>query len=274
MQPLKASNNISGPGVGIKLARAQRHLQELEDAVRAHLEAKPFLVTRHEEPDGSLLYRLRIRSEVPAEWGAIVGDVVHNIRAALDLLAWQFVIASGAQPTVDTAFPITRHRSNFEKTLRRTLSGASEPVRRFVRRLRPYPGGHSILVQLHALDIIDKHRVILVVGAAYKNVALPMRLRVPWQEEPIEIPPFAINPAHRQFPLRDGAQLFRVSPQARSAQLHDEPQFTFEICLGDTDEVQGKPLPSTLASMLAHVQRIVAVAQRFLLRPDERRRSP
>jgi hypothetical protein len=37
---------------------------------------------------------------VPAveEWGPIIGDVVHNLRSALDHLVWQLTIANGHTP--------------------------------------------------------------------------------------------------------------------------------------------------------------------------------
>jgi hypothetical protein len=87
-------------------------------------------------------------------------------------------------------------------------------------------------VQLHSLDIVDKHQVIFVVGTAHKNIVLSLQMQVPGQQEVVSFPPFALNPADRQFPLVDGAELYRVKAAAKSGPGHGEPQFTFELCFG------------------------------------------
>lgn len=45
-------------------------------------------------------------AEVPLTFSAIIGDVLYDLRSALDHLAWQLVIANGGTPNRDTAFPI------------------------------------------------------------------------------------------------------------------------------------------------------------------------
>jgi hypothetical protein len=252
-------------GAQLKLARATRHLDELRDVVRKYLDSGPYRVLRREDDSGDLVYSLQIVEAIPAEWGAVVGDAVHNLRSALDLLAWQLVKSGGVQPTKVTFFPISRTSTDFEHALKRCLRGAPPSALRFVRRLRPYSGGNDKLVRLHTLDIVDKHRVILIVGAAHRNVVLNFRMPVPWQQDPIQFPPLPIRPADRQFPLCDGAELYRVKATARSSEICDEPRFTFEFCLGDEGNVRGLPLVETLELMQKHVSRVLGIADRFLL---------
>jgi len=252
-------------GSRLKLQRATSHLQELDQAVAAYIASKPFRVQMSEDASEDLVYTVRIAAPVPSEWAAIIGDIVHNVRSSLDLLANQLVATSGGAPDTNTRFPISRDQTALGASLSSALQGASPAIARFVNRLHPYKGGNALLAQLHALDIVDKHRIILVVGAAHRNVVLRMQMSVPWQAEPIVSPPLALKPADRQFPLGDGDEVFRVKAQAKSTGPLPEPQFTFELCFGEPTEVSGLPLLPTLRSMHEHVSRIVDIADRFLI---------
>jgi hypothetical protein len=47
------------------------------------------------------------------EIGVIAGDAVHNLRSALDHLAWQLALLNTAKPHPRTQFPIARSESEF-----------------------------------------------------------------------------------------------------------------------------------------------------------------
>jgi hypothetical protein len=251
--------SLEGPR--IKLARAGRHIAELSESARQYLAAKPFSIHSTEEQNGDLVWRIRIDQPIPLEWSAIVGDAVHNIRSALDLLAWQLVEVNGGQPSRDTCFPIGQAPTpQFAAILIRSLQGSSPKALRLVQRLRPYVGGNQMLDQLHSLDIIDKHRLVLVVGAANKQLVIKFKMKVPWAEKAIEAPPIALTPADRQFPLEDGEEVFRVCAAARSSEPHSEHEVVFELAFGDTNEVRGHGLVPALQSMHSYVSRIVDIS--------------
>lgn len=253
-------------GPRIKLARAARHLDELNAVASQYLQGKPYSIESVEESNGDSVWRLSINQPVPLEWSAIVGDAVHNMRAALDLVVWQLVEANGNLPSRDTCFPIASGPgAQFEQALCRSLLGADDQAVKLVRRLKPYAGGNHTLSRLHALDIVDKHRLVLVVGAANKQLVIKMRIRVPWEEQPVEFPPIGLEPADRQFPLTHGEEVFRVCAAARSSDVLSEHAVVFELAFGDVNEVQGHPLIPTLQSMHRHVSRIIDVIGKHLL---------
>jgi hypothetical protein len=234
-------------------------MQELETSARDYLASAPFTLLPAEDPNGDLVWRARISRPVPLEWSAIVGDAVHNLRSALDLLAWQLVEVNGVQPSRDTSFPISQSTAGlYEQTLQRALRGAPPKAVRLIRCLRPFGGGNIILGQLRALDITDKHRLVLIVGAAHKHLVIKAKMKVAWQDAPVEFPPLALNPADRQFPLQDGAEVFRICAAARSDAL-SEHNIVFELAFGDVAEVKGLPLVETLQSMHGYVTRIVKI---------------
>jgi hypothetical protein len=257
-------SHLQGPR--IKLARAGRHIAELNELAGSYLNAKPFSLRKTAESNGDLVWRVSIDRQVPIEWSAIVGDAVHNMRSALDLLAWQLVEANSNQPSRDTCFPIAGGTGiQFEQVLRRALLGLSDQAIKFVRRLRLYSGGNQTLSQLHALDIVDKHRLVLVVGAANKQPVLKMKMKVPWADKPVEFPPLGLNPADRQFPLENGEEVFRVCAAARSSDMLSEHAIAFELAFGDTTEVRGHPLIPTLHAMHKYVLRICDIVEARLL---------
>ena len=222
-------------GARIKLERANRHIAELVAAATHFLSTAPFYLQPQDAENGDLITIVRIRSHVPPAWAAIVGDAVHNMRSALDLVAWQAVEAAGGRPGRDTCFPIgVASRTKNVEAIRRNLAGAALKAMKFARRLRPYKGGNDKLTQLHALDVVDKHRLILVVGAATNHVVLKLRVKFSWQVAPMDVPPVALTPADRQFPLDDGVEVFRISKAARdsgaTSQLTND--VVFELAFG------------------------------------------
>lgn len=251
----------STEGPRLKLARANQHIAELRDAAAHFLATQPFALYSTEEANGDLVWRVRINRQVPLEWSAIVGDAVHNIRSALDLLVWQLVEIGGGNPSRDTCFPITTSpAATFSAAVKRSMAGAAPLAMRFVERIRPFAGGNQVLARLHALDVIDKHRLVLVVGVANKQLIVKFKIKVPWSDKVVEAPPIGLSPADRQFPLQTDEEVFRVCAAARLGDSHSEHAIVFELAFGDANELSGHPLVPTLEAMHAHVTRIVDIA--------------
>lgn len=74
--------------------------------------------------------------------------------------------------------------------------------------------------------------------------------------DPSEIPslPIALNPADKQWPLNDGAEIYRVMDAARSSHRDEDVQFTFGIAFGEGEVVQGEPLIPTLHQLVNSVE--------------------
>jgi hypothetical protein len=92
----------------LKLNRAAKHLNELEIAVPAYLEQKPVGIIVEPFPGMEMSYDsrawiARIRKPVPFELAPIIGDVVHNLRTSLDLLACDLVRLAGKSTLGDVS---------------------------------------------------------------------------------------------------------------------------------------------------------------------------
>ncbi len=147
-------------GIRAKIARA-RQLQAL--LVK---EAQPWIAslanTIAVKPDrstGKHLVLIPQPPQAPAEWSVIFGEMLHDLRSALDHLAWQLVLLNKQRPTYSTQFPILSKPNDemFDAQLR----GVSEDNIAAIRSLQPYAAETrrpTHLEVLATLSNMDKHR--------------------------------------------------------------------------------------------------------------------
>ena len=119
------------------------------------------------------IYRVKRAGPQDPTWSAIIGDCVHNLRAALDHLAWQLVLASGNRPDLTTQFPIRTSRCRWnprtrcpEPTPLKVGGGVSREIMEVIESIQPYHGGDTgrRLKMLNSLDVVDKHHTLVVVA--------------------------------------------------------------------------------------------------------------
>src|SRR4029077_7701458 len=87
-------------GVNLKIERAKLHLGNLESEIKQFLARKPFQIITEDEPaTGDLVYKIQIAEPIPMALSTIIGDIIHNLRSALDHLAWHLVVINNGAPT-------------------------------------------------------------------------------------------------------------------------------------------------------------------------------
>src|SRR5437870_1326822 len=88
----------------MKLIRADEHLEALNDAVEAFLAIHPYeVVTEKDIPARTYRAKLIHRHPPPGRLLMIIGDVLYNLRSALDHIAW---CLAGQRADMRTEFPI------------------------------------------------------------------------------------------------------------------------------------------------------------------------
>src|SRR5579871_3852534 len=96
--------------IKLKTQRAKDHIRDLDTAIQAFRDSDPYGFRVEDDlQTGDQVHRIQIRSETPEHFALLIGDAVHNLRTALDHLAWQLVLANGQVPTSGpggTQFPI------------------------------------------------------------------------------------------------------------------------------------------------------------------------
>jgi hypothetical protein len=90
------------------------------------------------EGNGDWVVRARIREGPPARWGAIAGDAIHNLRAALDIM-WRLAMypRGGGQADRRTEFRIYDTEKEFEASQRNAIKRGRKPAVELYRSLKP-----------------------------------------------------------------------------------------------------------------------------------------
>jgi hypothetical protein len=151
----------------VKVERAKENLKEFDRIAETFRDKNHTIVVAHGHgkfsysagPPDTRTYPVR-----SFELFAVAGDIVNNLRSALDHLAWQLVEANGSIPSKHTAFPITTDAKTYEEAKARKVQGMSTDAVRLIDSLKPYQGGNDALWRLHEICNIDKHQTIVAVG--------------------------------------------------------------------------------------------------------------
>src|SRR4051812_23343713 len=99
----QASNvlpSISFEASRLKIQRARDHMAELERAISRFVDLQPvqFVTKESGTEAGYVDWELVATAEYPIYLAAILGDAIHNLRSALDLLATDLVRLNGQSP--------------------------------------------------------------------------------------------------------------------------------------------------------------------------------
>lgn len=131
--------------VHLKLIRAQEHLNALKTEIAVFREIQPYAVIEDRDSDpNALIVSIRAQQNPNARWSIILGDFVHNLRSALDLLANQLVRAAGNTPVETgpsskrTQFPILdERRGKVGEWKPKIYGGVSDVATALIDELQP-----------------------------------------------------------------------------------------------------------------------------------------
>jgi hypothetical protein len=171
--------------VDLKLARADFQVRTICDQISAWT-SKNLISARCELREERLGFRLILEDFVEPppldDWGLFMGECVHNLRSALDNLAFALSRLRCDPPVKPRAiaFPIFNDKSQFEKRGRAKLGQMSTRAAKHIELLQPFQRDGSAavgrpeddaLVLLQQLNNDDKHQVPTVVLLAPKETA-------------------------------------------------------------------------------------------------------
>jgi hypothetical protein len=147
----------------LKMQRADKFIRELE------CELDRF---RGDDPLKATMYLAEGVPKLQIEWkaitdlpGAIVGDAIHNMRTALDLMASELVrLKQGNDYGVYFPFADTEARLDAQIKSKNFHKAGDDAVT-LLKSFAPYKGGNEALRTLHDLDIRDKHKTLVLMGS-------------------------------------------------------------------------------------------------------------
>jgi hypothetical protein len=249
-------------GIQAKTERAKQHIADLERAVRAFRDSKPYEIGTERDPKtGYLIYQVVRADEAPLQLSLIAGDAIQNLRTALDHLAHQLVLANGNMPTNQTYFPICKSAEEYKAQSPRKVKGMSQAAIDLINAANPYLGGNDLLWAIHSLNNIDKHNLLLVVGTAHRQTTID----VPVMSDILEKLTGGLlerSSMNLSFPITDP-----LCPLKAGDKLHALPagpeqdvyiEFSFDVAFGEPEIVKGKPLLETVQEFAHLVDGIVS----------------
>jgi hypothetical protein len=160
-------------GCRAKIERAKEHIRNLDPEITTLIDSTEHTVTVHTYYDARVTgfsRDLMINGPpIPDRIRIIIGEIVHQLRSSLDHLIWQLVLANKKEvPGDQLEFPVFWERAKYPSAAKRKIKGVSTRAEDIIESLQPY---HAIpnaddhpLKILHDLDVIDKHRFIIVVA--------------------------------------------------------------------------------------------------------------
>lgn len=145
-------------GIRAKVARALELLLDLDERLHEYLDADPFELQRQVQGDGETqVFVLKVTAPPPVDLSLLVGEVTHQLRSAVDHIAYGLVVAAGNTPTRRTGFPVCTVRPPSLKV----AGGVSDAALAAVDSVQPYqrhePAAHPLHI-LNTLWNVDKHR--------------------------------------------------------------------------------------------------------------------
>ena len=154
-------------GARTKRARAQHHFDDLQAEVEPFFQNYEYDTEVVSDPSRNR-YFIRLLNPAPipdAEWAAIIGDCVHNLRSVFDYIAWE--LAGSVPADTRTQFPIYDQPQDFVDNRARRIGRLPQQAQDFIERMQPYHATahrrditRHFLRALHMLDIADKHKLL------------------------------------------------------------------------------------------------------------------
>lgn len=259
-----------------KQDRALEQLKALDKAIKGWLEGNPYQVRENLDANTGV-YELRIKpNAIPPGWSIIIGEILHDLRSALDHLVWQLTLANGYTPPRRFSrrktrwrfieFPIYVNGLDFRSRLERRsnpLWGISDPARAFIDDYQPLHGGkmatRDALWVLNELNNIDKHRTLHLTAMYLQHAKFTT---APFKGAGTITPLYAYP-----FPgkLKEDTVIFRAQITPPNLQMGVQTEATLDVIFDEgTAHVEGLRVGQSLAMIGAAVWHVLTDAKPFI----------
>jgi hypothetical protein len=165
----------------LKIRRAEKHYLELLCLFQKQKPFRYFLETNCKTGERCTFAK---RDDGVSDSAAIIiGDIIHNLRAALDHAYWQCTEkhskSDGERKKIQ--FPIISTEKAFrESELPGLPSRVSISFVKALESLKPYrENGNKLLCAIHDLDVLDKHKLLVPTGNFTKITSAMLQEQVP-----------------------------------------------------------------------------------------------
>jgi hypothetical protein len=249
----------------LKIHRATEHVNELNAMFQ---KKRPFTYVLETNIKTGQRATFARRNEAVINRAALIcGDVVHNIRSALDHAYWEIVspVATTDRERQNVQFPFCETEARLDEAIKTRLADkVSQAFYQALFDLKPHgeSGGNEFLALIHRLDILDKHKLLIPTGD-YTRLSSEMLIKqVPDFPSGFGIVNCIFGQSHRDVswsipPMNRGQRRSAKIPE--SGILEQELNVPVEIVFTVTGSDRFRPIIPTLHKLIDVAETTVSI---------------
>lgn len=255
-------------GCRAKLARFEENLASLDRENGRYIEAKPNAIVPKFDPEtGWHTINLSVVKPPGLIFGVLIGEAAHNLRCALDYLAWQLANLDGPPPKPKRVqFPICSKGQKGDLAKRSEVSGMRAEHVTVLEGFQPYmtertrPGeGNTYLEVLAEINDTDKHRLVHAVSCRAEDV-VPDNL-TPYPGYKLQKAEFPIGRVVLEGETEIGRVL--ITPPSPDLQMYVKDELSYGVAFGERgSSFYGFAADGLLRQIQGVVEDIIAVFDR------------
>jgi hypothetical protein len=237
-------------GSKLKIERANQHILDLNATLSAFVSTDFYSLRVEKDPKtGDHVLKFGTTRPLPERIPLIIGDALHNLRAALDFVASELVRRANG-PMKHIKFPVRETREEMEAALRGGEIRVSHPdvITCILNEIKPYKGGNDALCALHDMDIADKHLLLIPVLSVTALTHVDARVG----SNVFKGCAFTV--------IGGGEHAILEMPKEYELQCQGQPMFA--VVFGQGQPLQGQPVAPTLHQLAQLVSGIVETIER------------
>jgi hypothetical protein len=258
-----------------RIERANEQRGNLEVEMRAWAKDGAYKVVSQFDPKtGYTVFYVAELAEISPLTHSLIGEIIHALRTALDHLAYQLLLVSTTPTPADESrikFPIYDDSKTTEtdafgpiKTLRKEIIEA-------IRKINPCKSAQPLLWILHSLDIVDKHRRIVICHLINHSVYT-------WEAMQQLLIDRGLSDMTAMVGLRNAfyttpktgkkaqvGDIVFTAPADSSEKMQQKLKFTFDIAFDEPQIIEGKSVIETLDETIKVVEHLITGFEPFLI---------
>lgn len=246
------SRALDGPR--LKIERANAHIPNVREHVIKFLATNPWEMFTEVGPgNAEECIKVRPTREAPGEIAVICGEIIYDLRSALDQLACALATQNGYADVRGTYFPFAGSKDEFEAASNRKKTSKLSPgAVSLIDLLQPYKGGNDLLWALNKLGNTDKHQMLIPMAAANLGAQLQLTGRpLGTMEHTFRAP--------KSWQLLDPDATIFVYPAGM--QLSGEITVLTDISFRGVAAVAGQPVVAVLEQFASLTEGIIRIFQ-------------
>jgi hypothetical protein len=256
---METSDSLEGPK--LKIERAKSHIRDLVERDAEFFsgpDGPPYIIRRepYDKDPAQECFKVKMIREIDAEFPIIIGEVIHNLRSALDHLTVILGELNCCANTRQIHFPVGRDKAHFElPETQKKIKALSPDAQSMIRGLKPYKGGNDLLWAMHECSLVDKHNSLISVAVSRQGGPVGS-LRLSTLQEGynyISVP---------QWNAFDKEAIVLTFPKGATVESDDSLGIILSLSFREIDVIKGKSVIATLKQFVDLTKNIVSAFER------------